>query len=113
MNKSHKASRPEEREPTFTSLVEECLRRADDLCDVWFLAGRTGLNHNRISAALHMLHGYEVVDFIVEHSTKYWFLTGRDKRTRVIEAKKKEEPGTRRSRRITGRRVDEGERAPA
>lgn len=83
--------------PTWTSLVEEALRKADDFMGAEALRAATGANPHQLSAALHHLHKRRAVDSVESNVRLWWFATpDTDTRLRVIEARRPEDPGTRR-----------------
>lgn len=84
--------------PTWTFLVEEALRAADDFVGAPELAARTGGNTNQVSAALHALCRYRAVDCVSDAAGRlFWFATpDTDTRVRRCEERRPEEPGTRR-----------------
>jgi hypothetical protein len=94
-------SRPRTRnapQPTWTSLVEEALRTADDFLGAPELVARTGGNTNQISAALHGLLRYRAVDCVSDAAGRlFWFATPQtDTRTKRCDVRRPEDPGTRR-----------------
>lgn len=76
---------------TWTYLVEEALRRADDFISVAELRARTGANPNQLSATLHHLQKCGVVDAVVAQGTLFWFYAGGDTRTYSLEVRADEE----------------------
>lgn len=86
--------------PTWTSLVEEALRKADDFMGAEALRAATGANPHQLSAALHHLHKRRAVDSVESNGRLWWFATPEtDTRLRVVEERRPEDPGTRRRRR--------------
>lgn len=86
--------------PTWTFLVAEELRKADDFLSTHDLCDRTGGNVGQVTAALHHLKiNAHVVDCIEAEGALWWFLTGEDRRTTTVDERVPEEPGTRRRRR--------------
>lgn len=79
--------------PTWTTLVLEALVRADDLMTAEQLrlalwAAGLKATSNRVSAALHHLHGHKAVDFVEADAHLWWFATPEDDtRLRVIQEK--------------------------
>lgn len=83
--------------PTWTSLVEEALRKADDFMGAEALRAATGANPRQLSAALHHLRQRRAVDSVESSCRLWWFATPElDNRARVVEERRPEDPGTRR-----------------
>jgi hypothetical protein len=70
--------------PTWTHLVEEALRVADDFISAKGLVERTGGNSNQIHAALWHLQRHRVVDSVEGPEGLFWFLRGEDLREREV-----------------------------
>lgn len=89
------------KEPSFTSLVWEYLQMMGDFATVAeLIASHPDLNINRVTASLASLYKNHAVDFLVSEGVTYWFSTPEtDTRTRVVEERVREEPGTRKTRR--------------
>lgn len=86
--------------PTWTFLVIEALRVADDFLTVRQLMERTGGNLNQVTAALHHLKvNAKAVECMESDGHLYWYLTGVDLRTLTVDERVPEEPGNRRRRR--------------
>lgn len=76
------------KQPTATSIVFEALVRADDFRTGLQLQAETGLNSNRVSAALYHLKKYKAAEFIEGEGNLWWFATPEtDTRSRTIEEK--------------------------
>lgn len=73
------------KQPTWTHLVEEALRVSDDFLPASRLRELTGANTCQVSAALHHLQKFKVVDAVPAHNELYWFYLGQDTRTVVHE----------------------------
>lgn len=86
--------------PTWTHLVEETLRTADDFVSFEDIKAATGANRNQTSAALHHLQSRKVVDAVSVQGVPFWFYTGLDTRIYTVEERVKEE-NPRRVRRVT------------
>lgn len=73
--------------PTWTSLVVDCLTRADDFMPLDALVSCTGArNNNVIGATLHHLSKYKVIDNVVGADGRlWWFVTGDDTRLRALQ----------------------------
>lgn len=82
-----------DKKPTFTFLVYEALRTADDFLTIKDLRTRVAeLTHNRATASLSHLFKAKAVDFLRDGSVTYWFATpATDTRTLIIEEKRREE----------------------
>ena len=87
--------------PTFTSLVEDFMRRSDDFVAIWqIMASHPELTNNRVTASLAMLRKFKAVDFMESEGMTYWYCTpDTDTRSRTVEERAREEPGTRKTRR--------------
>ena len=85
------------KEPTFTHLVLEQLRVADDFVTVrQLMSAIPELNYNRASASLAHLYKGHAIDMIVSDGNTYWYATPElDDRTKRLEEKVREEPGSR------------------
>lgn len=90
-----------DRRPTWTHLTAEALRAADDFMSTEQLLHAVGATLNQLTATLFHLQRATVVDAVEVNGKPYWFLTGNDRRSRVVEERRPEEPGTRRQRRKT------------
>jgi len=77
--------------PTWTHLVSESLRSADDFCSMKQLIAETGGTPNQISAALHHLQKCRVVDAVSGPDGLFWFYRGDDLRTRELAERVPEE----------------------
>jgi len=89
------------KEPTTTTLVEEALRARDDFTSTEMLVRSTNRSRNQVSAALHELRKYRVVDVVVDpYGVGWWFALPPegDTRSRVVAERTPEEPGNRRRR---------------
>lgn len=69
------------KQPTWTHLVEEALRVADDFLPTVRLRELTGANVHQLSAALHHLQKRKVIDAVSVQGGPYWFYLGQDTRT--------------------------------
>jgi hypothetical protein len=73
-------------EPTATSIVYAALMRANDFRTGRQLQAETGLNTNRVSAALYSLLKYKAVEFIDSDNALWWFSTPEnDTRSRTVD----------------------------
>ena len=77
--------------PTWTHLVEEALRTADDFLPTEALVKATGGNANQVRAALHHLQKYRVIDCVTSPEGLHWFFRGEDSRRRSLEERTPEE----------------------
>ncbi len=77
--------------PTWTHLVEEALRVADDFLPLEALVKATGGTLNQVTAALHHLQNYRVVDCVASPTGLHWFFRGEDSRCRSLEERTPEE----------------------
>lgn len=77
--------------PTWTHLVEEHLRTADDFVSMKTLCAATGGSATQISAALHHLQKYRVVDSVASPDGLHWFFRGEDQRCRSLEERTPED----------------------
>jgi len=77
--------------PTWTHLVEEHLRTADDFVSMKALCEATGGSPNQVSAALYSLQSYRVVDCVASPDGLHWFYRGEDQRCRSLEERTPEE----------------------
>lgn len=59
--------------PTCTSTVERLLRELDDFATREDIIALTGETPNRVSAALHHLRKYKVVDVIIQPDGRGWW----------------------------------------
>lgn len=85
--------------PTWTYLVTEALRAADDFRSCRDLAQTLGGTPNQISAALHWLQKCRIVDSVSSPEGLFWFFRGEDGDPRVREiAQRKVEEKPRRKR---------------
>lgn len=92
--------------PTWTSLVMEYLQKADDFMTTDSIRKAVGGDFNQINAALSHLRKNRAVDFMVDRNVTYWFATpGEDQRSKTLDQRRPEDPGTRRTRRT--RKVDQ------
>jgi hypothetical protein len=76
--------RPLAKRPTWTHLVEEALRVADDFLSTKGLVERTGGSTNQVHAALWHLQRHRVVDSVAGPEGLFWFLRGEDLREREV-----------------------------
>ena len=72
-----------QKEPTWSNIVLDYLRRVDDFKTIKEIREGTGITSNRINAALFMLHGYRCVDFIVQNDRTHWFARPPEEDTRI------------------------------
>lgn len=73
------------KETTSTTLVTEALEKADDFMTAKGLQQATGRNVNQVSAALHALRQYKVVEAINSEGQLFWYATPwSDTRTKVV-----------------------------
>lgn len=63
------------KELTHTFKVEEALRAADDFLTAAMIVKATKLKPNQVSAALHNLRRYRVVDVVVQPNGVGWWFT--------------------------------------
>lgn len=85
--------------PTWTHLVFEYLRVSDDFVTTAQIKAAVNGNFNQIGAALSHLHKRKAVDFMVAEGVTYWFATpDTDNRSKQVEERVPEEPGSRRTR---------------
>ena len=77
--------------PTWTHLVEEALRTADDFVSMKTLRVQTGGTSEQVSAALHHLQKYRVVDSVASPEGLHWFFRGEDSRCRSLEERTPED----------------------
>lgn len=77
--------RPGPKRPTWTHLVEEVLRTADDFITMPLLAQAVGGTHSQVGAALHHLQKYHVIDCVTSPEGLHWFYRGEDTRVLVHE----------------------------
>ena len=76
---------------TFTTIVFEALKRADDFRTGRQLMAETQLDTNHVSACLSHLRKFKAVDCIEQPDALWWYATpDRDTRQRVIEEKSEE-----------------------
>ena len=96
--------RNQAKEPTFTSIIEGWLAKQDDFRTVKEIMEGTGVNQNRVCATLSHGKKYKAIDFMVDNGVTYWFSTpDTDMRTKHVEEKVREEPGSRRARKANSR----------
>jgi hypothetical protein len=81
--------------PTWTSLTVDALKRADDFMTLQQLLGATGATSNQMTAALHHLKKFRVVDAMENDGVLWFYLTGEDTRARVTEERTPEPKGNR------------------
>lgn len=77
--------------PTWTHLVEEALRTADDFVSMKALCEQTKGSPNQVSAALYSLQSYRVVDCVASPEGLHWFFRGEDSRCRSLEERTPED----------------------
>jgi len=77
--------------PTWTHLVEEHLRTADDFLPTEALVKATGGSINQVTAALHHLQKYRVIDCVTSPDGLHWFFRGEDSRCRSLEERTPED----------------------
>lgn len=77
--------------PTWTHLVSEALRAADDFLSMQQLLESSGGSVNQISAALSHLQKMRVVDSVQGPEGLFWFYRGDDLRTRELAERVPEE----------------------
>lgn len=83
--------------PTWTGLTYQALLTADDFMSLQQLLEVTKASVNQLTAALHSLKTYQAVDSVESGGRLYWFATPlTDKRSRQLEERRPEDPGTRR-----------------
>jgi chromosome segregation and condensation protein ScpB len=88
-----------DKRPTWTSLVEAALVTADDFMSVEQLMAVTGGTVNQVTAALHHLQLHHAAEVVEGGGRLWWFATpSTDTRSRVVEERRPEKPGTRRRR---------------
>ncbi len=75
------------KQPTWTHLVEEALRTADDFLPAARLRELTGASVTQLSAALHHLQKFKVVDAVPAQGELFWFYLGQDTRHFVQEVR--------------------------
>jgi len=75
--------------PTWTHLVTEALKIADDFRSAQELMVLLGGNYGQISAALHHLQVCKVVDAVQGPGGLFWFYRGLDEDLRVREVKER------------------------
>lgn len=90
-----------DKRPTWTHLTLEALRVFDDFMSFSQLMIITGANVNQMSATLHHLQKVRAVEAVEENGDVWFCVSGFDNRTKVVEERRPEEPGTRRRRHST------------
>ena len=92
--------RATDKQPSFTSLVLAALEAADDFLSVADLRARVSeLTSNRATASLAHLFKRKAVGVLISDGVTYWYATpDTDDRAFVIDEKKREELGTRKTR---------------
>lgn len=79
------------KQPTCTSVVLAALLAIDDFATAKQLKDTTGLNANQISASLHELRKYKVVDCLSEAGQLWWYATpDTDQRHHTVALRKEE-----------------------
>ena len=75
------------KQPTHTSKVVDALAHAEnDFMSLHQLMAATGSTNTQVSAALYHMRKFQVVDVVIEpDGTGWWFLTGDDQRTKIID----------------------------
>ena len=71
--------------PTWTHLVTEALRTADDFLSMEALKAATGGNTGQVTAALFHLQKCRVVDSVGGPEGLFWFYRGEDIRSRELD----------------------------
>jgi hypothetical protein len=92
---------PGSRGPTATSRIYQALLdRPEDFMSVRQLMAATGCTYNQTTAALFQLRRYQAADVVIEASgSGWWFATpDTDLRSRTVDERRVEEPGSRRHR---------------
>jgi hypothetical protein len=87
------------KEPTDVSRVEEYMRFRDDFVSMAELKAATGLDSNHVSACLYHLKKFKAADSVESLGSLWWFLTGTDLRSKIVEERVREEK-PRRTRRM-------------
>jgi len=95
--------RPGIKRPTWTHLVTEALRTADDFLGMEALKAATQGNIGQVSAALHHLQKCKVVGSVEGPEGLFWFYRGEDTRSRELDERVPEDKPRRprRARKIT------------
>jgi hypothetical protein len=80
--------RARDKQPTYTSLAEEAMRLWDDFVSLEDLKELTGFDTSHASACLYHLKKFGAADCVEGPDGKlWWFLTGTDRRSFVVEEK--------------------------
>lgn len=91
--------RHKDQKPTSTSVIENHMKEVDDFVTPRDVSRSTEQSMNRVHAALHHLKLHKAADCIECEGKLWWFLTpDTDNRTRIVEMRAEEEPGTRKRR---------------
>lgn len=85
-----------DKRPTWTSLIQHLLERADDFMSLPAICAATGANANQAAATLHHLKMHKVVDCLESDGTLFWYANGADDRLKVVEERKVEDGPRRR-----------------
>ena len=94
--RSSKQVKPDAK-PTWTYLVEQALKEADDFMSLAQLVEKTGAAYNQATAALSHLRKRRAVDSLESGGALWWFATpNTDNRSKTVEERVPEEPGSRR-----------------
>lgn len=90
-----KKSNKADRKPTWTSLTVQALQARDDFMTLPQLVAVTGANPSQMGAALHHLKQHGVVEALQAEGGLWWFLTGKDTRSREVGERVPEPEGNR------------------
>ncbi len=79
-------------QPTWTHVILEKLRAADDFMSLEQIRAATGATRHQANNALRHLQMHKAADSVVGGDRHlWWFATGEDDRARVLEQRAKEE----------------------
>lgn len=86
------ASRSAKTEPSYTSLAEQALIKADDFLSVEQIIEVTGLTWAAVRSSLGWLRKCKAIDSVESGGQLYWFSTlENDQRSKKIEERKRED----------------------
>jgi hypothetical protein len=84
-----------DREETCTHKVESLFQKMDDFLTMRQVIEMTGLKGNQVGAVLHHLKRVGVLESMESEGRLYWYVLGKDTRTRTVEERVKEPEGNR------------------
>lgn len=90
-----------DQEPTWTVKIQRFLAQCDDFRNQTQIRAATGASPNQSLAALCHLRKHRVVDSVEADGQLWWFITGEDLRSKVVETRVLEPKGNRTRARVS------------